>query len=158
MSTTKAKAKDTATAVGSRSAASRTVDLFSGKTKLEEQQAALEEVPVEAIREPFTGIEGEVDRWREAAFVGQEWTTGIFYAGQLEQHQKANSYNGYRLTDRKGWLYLESVHRKGEATVHHYSGVMFPTCDLMALTEAFIRACWGKDREATKALFKEVCK
>lgn len=136
----------------------RTVDLFSGKTKLEEQQAAIEEVQ-DAPREPFTGIEGEVGRWRESAYTGQEWVTESFYAGDQERHRDGCSYNGYRLTDRKGWLYLETVGRTGASeTAYRYSGIMFPTIDLMKVLEAFVRAAWGKDKEATKMLFKDVCK
>jgi len=136
-------------------AADRTIDIFTGKTKEETILAAQEDIQ-EAPREPFTGIDGEVDRWRESAFKGQQWTTDVFYNGDSAANQKSSSNHGYRLTFRGGWLYLEKVTNPGDASA--YAGLMLPEIDLEKLAGAFVGFLWKKDKKATKQLFQEICK
>lgn len=153
-------------------ASDRTVDMFTGATRLEQQAAAAEELEPEQ-REPFNGIEGEVDRWREQAFQGQEWTTKHFYNGQTELHQESCSVsteltkesnlkvsipNGFRLTLKSGWLYLERISRNGSTAAYHYAGLMMPEMDLFLLLEALLKASWSKDKESVRLMFREICK
>lgn len=135
-------------------AADRTVDIFTGKTAVEEASAAIEEVAQEATREPFGGISSEVDRWRDSAFKGQQWTVEAFFNNDLSANQRSSSKDSYRLSIKKGWLYLEAVQSPGRS----YAGVMFPETDLLKLTEAWVAAAWASHPVELKDLFRKVCK
>lgn len=139
-------------------AADRTVDMFSGKTKEEEIQAATEDVQ-DAPRAPFEGILGEVDRWRENAFQGQQWTQDVFFDGDPEKAQKSSSCDGYRLSSYGSYLYLESVRTEAPGKeVRSYAGFMFPKCDVSKLLKSWLQAAWYLDKEGAKTVMKEVCK
>lgn len=140
---------------GAVKAADRTIDIFTGKTKEETIFAAQEDLQ-DVHREPFTGIEGESDRWRDSAFTGQQWTTDVFYNGDAKANQLACSNSGYRMTKRGGWIYLERIANPGNAS--SYAGVMFPEVDLDKLAGAFVGFLWKKSKEETKKLFTELCK
>lgn len=140
-------------------ASDRTVGLFTGQTNEEVAKAAVEEVAPEAPREAFEGIEGELERYRAQAFQGQEWTTGVFYAGDAQKNQEAMSTSGYRLSLKGGWMYLEAVNRLDpKSSVYSYAGVMFAQSDLPHVAKACLKAYWHLDKEGVKAMFKEVCK
>lgn len=139
-------------------ASDRTIDMFTGATNVEKLAAAAEEIQAEQ-REPFTGIEGEVDRWREQAFAGQEWTSKHFYQSNAEANQKDSSHGAYRISLKGGWNYMECIRRSETGTsAYHYSGLMFPALDMFAIAEAVVKQAWSTDKEATRELFKRICK
>ncbi len=146
-------------------AADRTIDMFTGTSKVERVAAAAEDVQSEA-REPFEGIDSEVDRWREQAFQCQDWTTKNFYQEDREKNQADSASSAFRLTLKKGWLYLEKVSFVSTENVsvgaekepYSYAGLMMPQKDLFLLMEAILKACWTQSKENVRQMFKEVCK
>jgi hypothetical protein len=119
------------------SAASRTLDIFSGKTKQEEQDEALRVRTNADVRESEKSketIEEAADRWRAAAFVGQEWTC---------QHFGKPDHSGrkYRLSLKDGWLYLEwqDTADKGK-NAYHYGGLMLPEEAVVELANVIVQA------------------
>ncbi len=97
------------------SAAARTVDLFSGKTAVEE---AVPE-PIEADDRPdFEPMEERADGYRERAFKVQEWTTNVFGKHEGEGNQ-------YRVTHKGDMFYLEELKRGPDnKSFYGYSGLM----------------------------------
>lgn len=127
------------------SAAARTVDLFSGKTQSEAEdeaeriRAGADLSESEKSRET---LEEASNRWREAAFTGQEWTSKHF--GMPDK-----SGREYRLSLRNGWLYLEQTDNGGTGA-YHYGGIMFPEEALPKLATVIVEAAraW-KAKEGT---------
>ncbi len=116
-------------------AAERTVDLFTGKSKVEAQDEALRistDADVSETAKSKETIEEASQRWREAAFVGQEWTTQHFGRPESKGRQ-------YRLTLRNGWAYLEQTDSEGKGA-YHYGGIMFPEYALPLLADVIVPA------------------
>jgi hypothetical protein len=136
-------------------AADRTVDMFTGKSKLDEVQAAAthEADVVQAERAPFTGVESEVDRWRETAFRGQEMTTEAFHGGDRAKHLESAKMTGYRVSMRDEWLYLEATY--GAGTAARYQGLVATYDDLWLLLAALVRFGRKVDAEKLKAVLRE---
>ncbi len=132
------------------SAEERTVDMFTGTSRLEvatkEHAVATEEIANETRSQAKT-IEESVDAWRNTAFQGQEFVCKTFYQNDLQKCLDNNSItleepvNGYRVSTDGNWVYLESLRRRGgDKKAYHYAGLMIPVRDLKqvatVLTEA----------------------
>lgn len=116
----------------------RTVDMFSGKTRVEEIQVAQEDV--QDGHKAFESIEQQAERLREKAFefaehLSKNW--GQFIDGET-----------FRLTTRGEHMYLEQFRHNGQKDAYGYAGVMFPTKSLYELTGLFVKA--SKDRQAAE--------
>lgn len=118
-------------------AADRTVDMFSGKTQ-EEVTNEAERIKqgldiLEQPKEPVT-IEQAADKWRAAAFQGQEWSTKLFGKKEAQEHQ-------YRVSLVAGHVYLEKTGAsKGSNGAFSYAGLMFPEGDLPSLARVLVAA------------------
>lgn len=118
-----------------KSDASRTIDLFTGKTAQEQADEA-ERIrtgsdlsDTEKSRET---IEEASQRWREAAFIGQEWTSQHFGKPDHEGRE-------YRVSIRAGWVYLEQTDNTGMGA-YHYGGLMLPESALPKLATVIVEA------------------
>ena len=145
----------------------KTIDMFSGVTRLEEIQAAIEDVQV--TEKGFKPMSEMVEAWRNQAFEGQEWTSRNFYNGSAQQHQEHSSVStglnqgttsavsAFRLSKSNSWMYLESMRSKnaGESW-YGYTGLMFPELDFWALVDVFLRSAKEKDAEVLKGKVREV--
>lgn len=119
------------TRVTKPSAASRTVDMFTGTTQMEAYQAAVEEVKDEP-RGPALSIEESADRYRASAFVGQEWSSKYWPPDAPIGTEKAS----FRWSRKGDFIYLEQVRSGKDGRAYHYAGVMFPVSDWEELIEA----------------------
>ncbi len=119
------------------SAADRTIDMFASapiETVPEERDEAGERVP----------IEQDVDRLRDNAFKGQEWTSKHF------ARQEAPG-NEYRVSMKNGHYYVESLHKtQGGATVYGYTGIMVHEADLYNLVSVMVQAVRDKQKKEGK--------
>jgi len=118
-------------------AADRTVDMFTGKTKVEAVSAA-----VEAVQDTEKGervsMEADADRMREQAFRVQEWSTKNFGRPEAEG-------NTYRLTRSGEHYYLEILSKRpGGKEAYAYHGNMFHERDLFAIANVFVEAAKAK--------------
>lgn len=121
------------------SAADRTVSLFAAPQELPIE--VVEETEKDAERVP---LEEDVDRMREVAFRGQEWTSKHFA-------DKDATSNEYRLSFKGGFYYLETLHRLPDGkSVHGYSGLMIRESDLFNLTRVLVEAVREKQKKDAK--------
>lgn len=123
------------------SAADRTVDLFSGKTKLEETHEAepVETGDTQETREAADPtIEANVDRWRDKAFEVQEWSTRLF--GHPE-----NPGSQWRMTKKaiggRQYYLLERVWSAGKSAASYASFMFLDEGDsLYGLADVVVKA------------------
>ncbi len=119
-------------------ASDRTVDLFSGKTKEEENNEA-ERIKqgldnVEQSKAGPVTIESNADRYRASAFSGQEWTSLLFGHPKAQEHE-------YRVSVKDGYAYLEKTAATPATNgAYHYAGVMVPEGDLPRLATVIVAA------------------
>jgi hypothetical protein len=116
------------------SAAERTVDMFSGKTKLEEVPVATEDV-TETHKGSET-IEEAADRWRDRALELVEHFSKTF--GEVLEG------GSYRLSAKNGTLFLEQYRHSGSKSAYGWTGVSFPEADLYEITNVFVKAAKAK--------------
>lgn len=113
------------------SAADRTIDLFQAPV-----------LPAEPEDKEELGtrqsLEEDVDRLRENAFKGQEWTTEAF--GKVEA-----TGNEYRISHKGQHYYLETLHKiPGAKESHAYSGLMVHDSDLLKVATVIVAAVRAK--------------
>jgi hypothetical protein len=152
-------------------AEARTIDMFSGRTKAEEQvpPSVSEEDTMEHRDSGEPTIEEACDRYRAQAFIGQEWTSKFFpnsnTGGGLQtegvpaqvsdqtdtacQGTASDAKERFRLSCKAGWLYLEQLRSTPQGKAYHYAGVMFPENSLEELTHLFVRC--ARDRRTAKS-------
>lgn len=125
------------------SAAARTVDLFSGRTSLEDaffQKPPSAEVDTsdvgEAKAEPET-VEQIAERKRELAFTTSEYLSNRF--------SEAIDGGKFRVTIRGDLMLLETFRATEAGGAFAWSGVMFRKSDLKAITETLV-AAWRAER------------
>ncbi len=125
------------------SAADRTVSMFAAHVPIDER-------PVEVIDDEVhegqrVPLEQDVDRLREQAFLGQEWTTKAFGIPNAEG-------NDYRVSKRGQHYYLETLSRvPGVPAAYGYVGVMLHERDLFAATAVLVQAVRDKQKRDNDA-------
>lgn len=121
------------------SAADRTLGMFGQPPAVEEREVeVLDEEAKEGERIP---MEEDVDRMREKAFQGQEWTTKYF--GKYE-----GPGNEYRVSKRGEYYYVEAILKEiGKPTAYGYTGIMVHERDIMELTKVMVAAVRAKQAE-----------
>ncbi len=120
-------------------AADRTINMFSKATPIEERP--IEVLPDDEKLDDRVPVEQDVDRRREAAFTGQEWTTKFFGVPEAEGNQ-------YRMSKRGEFYYLEMLHKlDGVRTAHGYTGVMVHERDLFSMATVIVAAVRAKQHE-----------
>lgn len=118
-------------------AADRTVNMFSGATPVEEREIEVIDNDERGERIP---LEQDVDRMRDNAFKGQEWTTKFF--GKPEA-----TGNEYRCTKRGEYYYLETLSKKpGMKESYGYTGVMLHENDLLPATSVLVQAIRARNK------------
>ena len=103
------------------------------------------EVEEETERGERVPLEEDVDRMREKAFLGQEWTSKYFGTPDAEVSE-------YRVSLRDGYYYLETLRKMPDAkTAYGYTGVMVHERDLYAMVKVLVQAVRDKQQreEAT---------
>ncbi len=114
------------------SALLRTIDLFAEPAPVVEERSE-----IEGERLP---IEQDVDRMRDNAFKGQEWTSKYF--ARLDAPGSE-----YRVSHKGDYYYVESVMKtQGGATAYGYTGIMVHASDLLNLTQVLVQAV--RDKQA----------
>jgi len=109
----------------------RTVDMFTGKTKLDEQKVASE-----VVEETYKGsetIETAAERWR---------ATAIFTAELFSKHYNDSvpGTDKYRLTIKGEHMFLEKFSLGKDGQAYHWAGLMFDKKNLFEITSVFVRA------------------
>lgn len=125
------------------SAASRTVDLFSGKTAMEEAEAeamAKAEDVEEHHRPLAEPIEKVMDARRDNCFEYQE---------SLSKLWDSNPNEKFRLTRKGDWMFLETIRHKDGKEAYAWTGVMFRYDSLYEITSVFYAA--AKEKKASEA-------
>jgi len=110
-------------------AKSKTVDMFTGKTQLEEALSA-SEVIEETPRGSET-IEQAAERWRQNAFYTNEFMSKRFTESVPETAK-------FRLTKKDGAVFLEKFQLGKDGYAYHWSGVMFKESDMDEITSVFV--------------------
>jgi hypothetical protein len=110
----------------------RTIDIFSGKTKLEEGQVG--EV-IESTNQGSETIEEAAERWRANAFYTQEtWS-------KTHPEPTKPLLSKFRLTESGELMLLEKFTMDATGLgSSHWTGVMFKQDDLYELTSCLVRA------------------
>lgn len=126
------------------SAADSTVNLFSGRTKVDEEAPSIIEQEEVAHGKSSESILEAADRWRASAFWCAENLSQSFpdaLAGKFEGQS-------YRLTQKDGNMFLEKFGlKKGEA--YSWVGIMFPADDLYELARTFVDAAKARKAKET---------
>lgn len=86
---------------------------------------------------PAEPIEVSADRWRDNAFTMQEFVSKSFGKGDSDK-------GVYRLTEQKGWLFLEQYRLGKDGKAYHWAGLMFPSSDINELANVFLKAAKEK--------------
>jgi hypothetical protein len=116
-------------------AADRTLGLFGQPPAVEEREIEVLEPEVKGERVP---VEEDVNRMRESAFKGQEWTSKYF--GSYDAPG-----NEYRVSKKGDYYYLETILKEvGKPTAYGYTGVMVHDRDLMELTKVLVAVVRAK--------------
>lgn len=115
----------------------RTVDMFTGKTAIEE--AVPEQLPEEA-RPDFEPMEERADGYRERAFQVQEWTDKHFGKHEGEGNQ-------YRVSRKGDVFYLEELKRHGTKSFYGYAGLMLHGQNFLQATRVMAEAARAYDNE-----------
>ena len=132
----------TTKAKGKPSAAERTLGLFGQPTVIQERE--IEVIEEEAKEGERVDVEQDVDRMRESAFRGQEWTSKYF--GSYDAPG-----NEYRVSHKGEYYYVETIMKEvGKPTAYGYTGVMVHDRDLESLTLVLVAACRAKKAAEAK--------
>lgn len=119
----------------------RTIDIFSGKTAMEEKSAACE--VIEEAPKGSETIEQAAERWRATAFWGSEHFSKSWPDRPREK-------GVYRLTEKDGNLFLEQFVNGTSGNAYKWAGVMFSTSDLYEITSVFVKASKDKQLKESK--------
>jgi hypothetical protein len=114
-------------ATSKRSAADRTISIFSGKTTQEEEHEARHLKEAEDAKDAEKGgdpsIEANLEQHRESAFACQEWCSKNFGHPEVPGSEWRLSR---RLVDKVvPYYYLERVDSRNGKVLSSYSGLMF---------------------------------
>ncbi len=119
-----------------KSAADRTVDLFSQAVTDAKDRELLAEATVEdtvEVPRQSESIEQAADRWRQNAFFTQEHLSKHFNAGEPGKAV-------FRITEKDGWSFLEQLRLGKDGLAYHWTGLMFKTTDTYELTGVLLKA------------------
>jgi len=125
------------------SAADRTISMFGA------QPTTIDERPIEVLEaepnEARVPLEQDVDRLRENAFLGQEWTTKAFGAPDA-------AGNEYRVSRKGQHYYLETLAKTpGTSGAYGYVGLMVHERDLYNMVSVLVQAVRDKQKREADA-------
>lgn len=123
-------------------AADRTVDMFSGKTHMDEVAEAERiatgaDLKGEADAERTgASMEQKVEAWRDKAFEVQEWSSRLF-PHDPDSREKTQ----FRVTRKNGYCYIERVYSGGDGkSISAYAGLMVHEEDFEGLVKVVVEA------------------